>query len=267
MRDYPLRTFDLGELLDAAFTLYRQQFTGLFAIAFLANLPLIVFWLLAPLFLAPGAASNVMAELGSLITMPYNLAATMLVLGALTTASWAAYQGEEIEIGDSLLNGLRRIVPVAVAVVVSWGLIFLGLLLLIVPGLLLLAGFFAVLPAAVIEERGPFAAIGRSRALAKGGRARILLALLLTYLITILPIFAVSMVAGVWMASGLFSGVSTEAFQGSWAFGLVQAVTLTISALTYPFFALVTVLLYVDRRARAEAPDLEEAVARLARQA
>jgi hypothetical protein len=53
----------------------------------------------------------------------------------------------------------------------------------------------------------------------------------------------------------LYSGVGFTA--------LMQAASTALSAITWPFLACVSLLLYYDRRARTEAPDLESALASL----
>ena len=92
----------------------------------------------------------------------------------------------------------------------------------------------------------------------------IALVLIVAWLITFLPAMAMWAVAGV-SAQGrqAMLGVGAGAV---WITALIQACSAILSAVTWPFLIIVTTLLYFDRRARTEAPDLEEAAARLQQQ-
>jgi hypothetical protein len=120
---------------------------------------------------------------------------------------------------------------------------------------LLMAGFFAVPQAVVVEDRGPLEALARSWRLASGGRIRILLVLVVCWIITMLPAVAIGMLTG--DAAGLFTG-SAAPVSGS-RLVVQQALSLISSALTLPFFVACSTLLYFDRRVRTEAYDLEAA--------
>jgi hypothetical protein len=252
-----LRPLSFGELLDGAFTLYRRNFAVLFGIALLLQVPVIVFWLLVPVMLQ-GAGETAITVVPLLLT-PYTMFAFVLGMGALTAAAATAYGGEEPGIGASLRHGLRRWLPLAVVLLITFPLIFAGLAVLVVPGLVLLAMWFATYPVIVVEGRGPLAALGRSRKLSQGGRMRILGVTLVAWLITMLPSLAIMMFIGAGAgAQAVMSGDPT-ALQGLWVTSLMQAASSIGSALTMPFLLIVTLLLYYDRRARTEAPDLESA--------
>jgi hypothetical protein len=60
----------------------------------------------------------------------------------------------------------------------------------------------------------------------------------------------------------LMGGVEAVIAAG-WIGGLTQAGSVLVTAITTPFSVALLTLLYVDRRARTEAPDLEAAAERL----
>jgi hypothetical protein len=190
---------------------------------------------------------------------PVRAFATLLVYSALTYAVGMAYSGAAPAVGDSLGTGLRKWLPLAIATVLSYFAIMLGLILFIIPGLILLAMFFAVHPAVVLEGRGPISAMGRSRELSRGARMRILGIIVVAWIITLLPAIAMWTVAGVSAGMGALAGELVLGTGNLWLQGLLQAAGLIISAVTAPFLIIITVLLYYDRRARTEAPDLEAA--------
>jgi hypothetical protein len=260
----PLRTLEFGELLDSGFSLYRHNFTVFFATALVPQLPLVVLWLALPV-VAGAVGSDTVMTLTSLLVMPYSLFATLLVYSALTYAVGMAYSGHAPAVADSLGTGLRKWLPVAIATVLSYFAIMLGFILFIIPGLILLAMFFAVHPAVVLEGRGPISAMGRSRDLSRGARMRILGIVVVAWIITMLPAIAMWTVAGVSAGMGALAGELVLGTGNLWLQGLLQAAGLIISAVTAPFLILVTVLLYYDRRARTEAPDLEAAADALTR--
>ena len=258
-----MRPLGFGDTLDGAFTLLRRNFSTFFAIALLPQLPLMLFYLVAPGALAGVADGSVVFETTSVLLMPYTMLATVVMMGALTHAAGQLYQGDHVEIRGALGRGLRRSLPLIGVSIISWFMIGFGLLLFIVPGLIVIAMYFAVYPAVVLENRGPLKALGRSRELSRGGRGRILGVLLVTLLITYLPMIALGTIAGVSM--GVAGAFNTATLQGTnlWLTGLIQAGSYVLNSITTPFLIIVTVLLYFDRRARTEAPDLEAAVAEL----
>lgn len=258
------RPLGFGEILDGSFTLYRRNFTTFFGAALTPHLPLVIFWLLAPLFLGGVADAGVFMEVVPILLLPYSVAATLLVMGALTSGFAEAYGGGLPVLGGMLGHGLRRWLSLAVASMLAYILVVFGILLFVIPGLILLAMFFAVPPVVVVEGRGPIAAMGRSRVLSRGGRMRILGIMLVGWIITLLPAFALWTVAGVGMGmSGVLEAASLAQASDLWVAAMVQAASIVVTALTWPFLMGVTVLLYFDRRARTEAPDLESAAAAL----
>lgn len=259
----PMRSLTFGELLDGSFTLLRRHFSTFFLTALAPQLPLLLLWLALPMFAGGGA--DVDAVLGgvTVMIMPYSLLATAFLFGALTHAAAVAYAGEEPTVGAALGRGLRKLLPIAVASVLMFAGLMLGFILLVIPGVIFFTMWFAVYPAIVVEDRGPVAAFGRSQALSRGARMRILGVMLVAWLITTLPLFGVMMVAGVGAGAGAaIAGMAADG-GGLWFTSIIQAVSLLVSGVTWPFLMLVTVLLYYDRRARTEAPDLESAAAAL----
>lgn len=259
-----IRAFSAGDMLDGAFTLYRRNFALLFLTALLPQVPVLVLWLVTPVLF--GGAPTFTTEVLPLLVSPYSLFAYILVMGAVTHAAARAYAGEATTVGDALGRGLRRWFPLAIGALLSWIIIMFGIVFFIVPGLIALAMFFAVAPAIMEEDAGAVEALGRSRSLSKGARMRILLVLLVAYFITMLPSIAMWMIAGVSVGMGAMLG--GEAAAGTtWFMATTQAAAVLLSSLTLPFLLIVSLLLYYDRRARTEAPELEQAAAELQQRA
>ena len=253
-----LRPLGFGEILDGAFAIYRRHFSTLFLTALLPYLPVLGFWIAFALIAAGNTPDVVTMLIGvsQLILIPFAFLAPILVWGAIIHQAAQAYMGGEVSLRDGYARALRRFFPLLAAYLVAVVLIIFGFILLIVPGILLTIMFFAIGPAAVIEQRGPLESLGRSRELARGAWGRIFGILFVLFLIIALPSFAI----GVGSAIGLgFSGAAEAqaAAERPWIYSAVQALNVLIGALTTPFMATGVVLLYYDRRVRSEALDLE----------
>lgn len=232
-----LRPLNVGEILDRAFSLYRGQFVPLLGTSFACYLPLAALSVL--LGMVGTAGSLMLMMLAAYVVL-------VLAVGSLTYQASRAYMGHPATPGESLRHGLVRLVPLAVAIILTGIAIGLGFLGLIVGALIVWVLLFAVVPAVIIERRGPIEALQRSADLAEGDWWRIFLVLLVAWLIAGLP----PMVFEAMMRS---AGDATDPMYA----GLTQAVTALVNALTYPFSVTVTVILYYDRRVRAEGLDVE----------
>jgi hypothetical protein len=254
-----LRPFSVGELLDGAFSLYRRNFIGFFATALIPNVPLILLWLVLPVM--AGSGGQELIDSTTMLSLPYSMLSSVLIWAALVYASMRSYEGATVNASDALRVGLRKLLASLVATFAALNLIGFGLILLIIPGFILAAMLFAVVQVIVLENLGPFKALERSRYLSKGARLRILGVIILALFIAALPVMAFSFVAGVAAAAGTAAGNNTTLSVGWHA--MVRAGSFVSSALTTPYSVAALTLLYIDRRARTEAPDLEEAAARL----
>jgi hypothetical protein len=252
-----LRPLTFGEILDGAFSLYRRNFTTFFATALLPFVPLIPVWLVLGMI---GATENVL-RIVQAVLLPYSLFAHVLVWGALTRQAADVYQGEHLSIGAGFSAGLRRLLPLLGVTFLTLLLITVGLAFFLVPGLLILIMCFAVVPVVMLEGRGVFQSLGRSRALAKGAWGRIFAVLVVLMILSLLPVMTVG-AAGIWGALG--GGLDEAVAAGGFGFALGEVALLLGNALTTPLVTTGVLLQYFDRRVRAEGLDLEVAAQRLA---
>ncbi|MEV6791866.1 glycerophosphoryl diester phosphodiesterase membrane domain-containing protein [Streptomyces sp. NPDC051320] len=117
-------------------------------------------------------------------------------------------------------------------------------------------------PALMLERQGIPAAMRRSAKLVRGVWWRIFGIMLLTVLLSLIvsmiisvPFNVLAVAADGKSLGSLFSGSSPEF---GWSYLIISGVGAVITAaLTYPFSAGVTVLLYVDQRIRREALDID----------
>jgi hypothetical protein len=86
--------------------------------------------------------------------------------------------GEHVEVADAVRSGLPRFWPyIGVSILGGLG-VFAGLLLLIVPGIILLCGWYVIAPVIVGERTGVSDALGRSWQLTSGFKWQIFAVLL-----------------------------------------------------------------------------------------
>jgi len=255
------RALSFGEILDGGFTLYRRNFAVFFGIALIPRIPEVLYWI--------GVTALVPAdsmEFAGFLILPWSFFAFFLTLGAISLASARAWEGDEPEIRESLMVGLSRWLVVAAAGVVAWAAGFAGLIFLLLPGFFLMASFFLFAPVAVVEGGGPIQALRRAWELSKGGRLRILGVGFVAYLIILIPMAAFTAVGGI-LAFGAAGVAGNEpiAIEGvaTWYLGIANVLGSVVTALAWPLFVSVTMVLYMDRRARTDVSELEAAVGRL----
>ena len=206
-------------VIGRAFDIYKQQAGALIVAA------LIVF--------AVDAVARLIFDSGALL-----LLATLVGLVA-----HVFYTGMVVRLVDDVSDGVRDssvadlfgsvgpvFLPLVLAGIVVGVGVTIGLILLIVPGLFLLTIWSVVAPAIVLERRGVFDALGRSRELVKGNGWNVFGVIVLVFLL----VLVVGIVAGLIGAAG-----------GDVVRILVQWVT---SVLVAPVAALASAVLYFALR-------------------
>jgi hypothetical protein len=243
-----------GEILDGAFKIYRSHFMPLFLSALISYAPFVVLGAVLGVVLGTGTGESTagIAAMGLtlLITFPLMVLGFAVSWGSVTFLASEAYLGRPVTLSAGLSRGLKRAIPLFAALIMAGFLMGLGFIFFIVPGLIVMAMFFAVFPAVVVEGRGPVEALGRSRDLARGSLARILGVVIVAALIASLPNYAVTMFS-------MANTVATGAEQSTAMMVGTQGLSLLLSALAAPFSTTVTVLLYYDRRIRSEGLDVQ----------
>jgi hypothetical protein len=289
-----LRPLAFGEVLDSAFTLYRRNFTTFVGAALLPTLAMLAVLFATGLHRIP-LDETAIAEgyLGGFaLLMVVAGLGTLVLWGALTHLASQAYGGSPATVGEGLRVGLRRFFPLLGAGFVAGFLIMaggFGLALVVgiviavagmalgaaggvVAGILVVVAMlvfyavaaallFALVPAVVVEEKGPISAVGRTIALARGALGRLVGLMLVSFFIVYLPILGVVVLTGTF--STMYDPEAAAAAPGSTAFILQQVLTWGVSVLTTPFLLSVIVVQYYDRRVRTEALDVQAMADRL----
>lgn len=229
---------ETGDLLGTAIAVYLRNFPTVFAIAAAIVVPvqLIVSGIGMEELTAPYETSADTAELlistavSFLVVAPLIAAATIHVLLELS-------RGERPHAGRAIQVGLDVFAPVFVAVLLAGLGIALGLVLLILPGIYVAIRWFFVPQAVVVGQAGAGDALRQSWSLTQGFWLRTFLVILLANLVAFLPSLLI--------VSPL--NALAESADRQW----ISLAGMTLAqALSAPFVALVSTLLFFDLRAR-----------------
>jgi hypothetical protein len=234
-----LRPLSAGEVLDVSFGVYRAHFVSLVTIA-------------AATRVVPDALGIYVERSGGMLAnLPLGFTHLLLSfvlstigIAATTSVVSEAYLGGTARAGDALRGAFSFIGRLLVASIGSAMLIVTGLILLIIPGLVAIAGLMLSSVVVVLEGKPGVAALQRSWDLSKGYRGKIFSVVFITMLLLVVPTIAIGAVIA------LTSGDAKP--------GLVMMVgTSLLSIFVYPFVYVATVVLYYDIRVRKEGFDLE----------
>ena len=237
MSDTTLRTRSISEIVDAAFALYRRNAMQYIVITALATAPQLILTLLIPGATTPKAPGDLVRLLPIYVLA---IITYSLVAGVVMRMGSDVYLGEEPDIGRTVKKVLPRVPALIIGTFLTAMVAGVSLLLFILPVFYVIARFFAVQPAIVIENKGPLAAMSRSGVLSAGRKWPILGTLALVWGIFMILSIGITVLAGL-LGSTL----------------LLLAVSSVFSILVSPILHLVGVVLYYDMRIRAEGFDVE----------
>ena len=232
MSSIALRPRSGTELLDAAFQFLRENFALLFTVVAGAFIPVIAL----ELYAASDVANPFMAliaGLGRALLEPIALAGVILVVSE-------RYMGRDITAGEALSRTFSRFLTIFATNFLYSLIVGIGLVLLIVPGLIWAAKYFAMMPAVVIEGYNSSTSQKRSSELTDGSKRRVFGLLAAAYIVFMILVAIVGGLAGAFFSS--YTGVI--------------ALRLLMAAV-YPFIGILVTLLYYDLRIRKEGLDMD----------
>jgi hypothetical protein len=166
----------VGEILNAAFDLYKRHWQHLITIA-------LAFYLVAgTITLLLTLAFGRYGALGGAVIL---LIGIFWLTGALVEAVADIRDGrQDLTATETFSKVWPRVWPLLGASILAGLGVAVGLAFLIVPGLILLTWWALIPPAIVLEDRGVFEAFGRSRELVRGNAWSVFGVLIITYLLT-----------------------------------------------------------------------------------
>jgi hypothetical protein len=241
-----LRPRSTIEIIDAGAQLLRQHYQELVTTTALFMIPVIILRAIFPVpTIAPGQLPTWGGSMGSLIVL-----AVSVVLGSMSGAAVVvivsdSYLGRDVTISAAINRMVERFGTVLWAVILQSLIISLGFLLLIIPGFLFIAWYFATTNVVMVEGKGAGEALSRSKALARGSVGRILGTLLLAGILVVLFDVLVGFVLGM-----VIPMIRTNV-------NLRTEVSYVVGIFVSPLITVVITLLYYDLRIRKEGFDLE----------
>jgi hypothetical protein len=255
----------VGDILNAAFTLYKDNWKAFFKIVAIVAVPLVLVTR-AIIALSFSSGSGIAVALGALLAALAAFLISNVLTGAITRAGAGAAVGLPVDVDAtfkyalarlgsilwiSLLAALAVLLPIIVITLLfaAIHLVVLAILIDIALGFFLFVKFAAALPSLIVEDRRGTDTLSRSWELTAGHFWHVLGALVVAAIIT-------GIVGSILQALFGFDGWVVQAIGG--------AVSQIVTA---PFTALVTILLYLDLRARKESLTSEGLKAELARSA
>lgn len=254
----PIPPKGFGDLLTAAFELYRDNIAKLLPVVAVVVVPLsfIGAFLTGVVFKPDDLVTSTVDPLTGMPTVQVNSnMLTGLIVGAIGTAliAWIitsllqaaimkasaqAIVGDPVDVKASYQWGMRKIGPVMWISILSGLIVFGGFLLFIIPGIIFAVFLTVAIPALVVENQRGTGALSRSWNLVKGSWWFVLGFVVVTGIIA-------SVVGGILGAIGGSNWITM------W---IMDAIARMITA---PFTAIVSVILYVELRSRHEALTVE----------
>ena len=251
-----LRPLTTGQLLDLTFQTYRQNFI---LFAGISALPQVCLFLPQLCLLATGASgaartSGKVVWLTFIVAMLTLLASLMLnsIATAATTFGVSdIYLDKETSIRACFARVKGKVGKVIYASVDLGLRVWIGFVLLIMPGIYWAGEFGLAVPAAVLEDIKGKQACARSAELTEGFIGRIVA----IYFLTLMLILAIGAGVGVVLRIALPSLTRAAGTTASAEFQyLVSAV---VNTLVTPVMSIALTLAYYDQRVRKEAFDIE----------
>ncbi|MGD8868189.1 MAG: hypothetical protein PVI01_11175 [Gemmatimonadales bacterium] len=244
MATYQLRPLSIGEILDAAFGVYRRIFGTLVAIAVICKgLPAVI--------------QIYIEQSGGVITAPWlwlvafvlGAVGGLIAAGATLRAISETYLGAVAEVTPAIQFALRKAWRLFVAGLAAYLLMLVAALFFVIPGIIVACGYAVVPQVAVLEDElpAPTNALGRSWHLTKGFKWRAFGLYVIALVVLYIPFVAAGMISVA--IPGIFASETASLFLsvGAQLFWLVL----------YPVFACILTLFYYDLRVRKEGFDLE----------
>lgn len=240
----------LGEILSSAFNIYKANASQLILIVAVVVVPLsLVSALFAGVVFAPDKVQ--VTNTGGVVVFDYagrGLGVSLLAgaIGALIAvlisavlqaailrAAAQATIGDPVDVEASYRYGLKRLWSVILVSILVGLVVAAGFILLVIPGIIFLVFLSVSIPVLIVEGRRGTEAMGRSWNLVKGN---------------FWHAFGVIVVAAliVGIISGIIGAIGGHNWAVRWIFTSIAQI------LTVPFASLVSVLLYLDLRARSE---------------
>ncbi|MEL6686978.1 MAG: glycerophosphoryl diester phosphodiesterase membrane domain-containing protein [Pseudomonadota bacterium] len=234
-------SFDVGRVLDRTFRAVKNNFVSFFLASILiVGVPLSLISV-APFFLDSQAVidggvitdeTSAFVVIASIVGVVISALAGGILQGSLIYGAIADFNNQRAQLRECLLIGLKYIFPLlGISILMGLG-IFLGMILLIIPGLILWMGWAVSVPVLIVENRGVTGSMSRSWDLTRGFKWWILLLFLILTIIgavigAVLGFLSVPLSAAL---AGAGEGLRTALIVNALASSVAQAISAMITA-------------------------------------
>jgi hypothetical protein len=268
MRAHDFEPMSIGGILDRTFEIYRENFIRFVTIVAVIQVPIGLLMVVSrsgfqrgvpvrqtsdyrqsnqeehdPAVALFGAASMMVAGI-------IGMFGQVLCRGALTKSVSEFYLGNEVSVGQAYQFVLPKFPTLICAGIFVVLVVYLGMLLLVVPGVIFGLWFALTTPAIVVENLKATKAMSRSRALVSGNLGKIFsvafLVLLISFVASMSFVYAFSLLIRILSVNNMTLVVS-----------LHHLVSVAAGILVAPIGAIAYILLYYDLRIRKEGFDLQ----------
>lgn len=242
MADVLLRPRKATELVDAAFQVYRRAPVQFMVAVAAVYVPWLVIRLVLDVNIEPPTTGAIMSvDVNQLLVIAaVGIAIFALAGGVTTVLASNVYLEQPVDVAEAFRQVLRRIIPLVVVSLVVVFLVAVGAVLFLLPALYVIARFYAVRQAVMLEGAGVGRAMARASQLSKGSKWHILATLFFIAVLTIAVDVGVSM-----FLARLPSRV------------LINLVSTALAVVIGPLFGITETVLYYDLRIRKEGFDVE----------
>ncbi|MBN2313501.1 MAG: hypothetical protein JXM79_06195 [Sedimentisphaerales bacterium] len=268
MQAHDFEPMSIGRILDQTFRIYRQNFICFVTIVAVIQVPISLLMIVSTTGLhrgvpirqssdsgqssygEPEPAVALFGAAGMVVTGIFGLLGQVLCRGALAKSVSEFYLGNEISVSQAYRFVLPKFLTLILAGICMVLVIYLGFLLLVVPGIIFALWFALTTPVIVVENLGATQGMSRSKALASGNLGKIFSVGFLVFLIAIVLSMVLNYSASMFTRF-IFFGNATLLLS------LRHFVSVAANILIAPIGATAYILLYYDLRIRKEGFDLQ----------
>jgi hypothetical protein len=241
MAAFDFRPRSNTELLDASVEFIRGHFGTLAAVIALGQIPITVLTLMFPPSptdpFARWREHPLLAGMQVVLTLWFGVVMSLAFVHTVDDE----IHGRKASISSALSRALPRSGGALLMVIVTYIVFMLWAMLFLFPFIWAYARYFANMTSYAIEGLGPFAAIRRSKELAKGNNGRAIA-------LALVPVAVFSIIVLIIQQGLLGSGAGVRG---------AQIVSSVFSIVLYPFMVVPAIFLYYDLRTRREGLDLD----------
>src|SRR5262245_25451031 len=187
----------VGHVFSSAWAIFTANFATFFAIGLVVALPNLLLLLAVPTEVTAFGTTPAPEAFGWPVFVVW-LLATIIYLMSQVAILYVAFQylrGQPASLGAALQKGFARFFPLLGLVILFALGIWVGFILFVIPGIMLMVRWSVAVPACVVEGTGPVASLGRSAALTKGHRWKIFGIFLLIWIASIVVAALLGLIA------------------------------------------------------------------------